>query len=436
MLSNILQTPRVKWITAFLLPIGIFLILFPDYIVRHSFFWVCLATFPVSIITDKSNKFSFFGLCLCCGVLTLFLPTTIGIYVYICSMLLFLGQRMVGGLHVIGIVHAFLASPFFTYISSLISFPIRLQLSLAVSHMLSWSGIENTVEGNVIHLAHHSFMVDGACAGMYLLGYGILFGTIILSLRIRHATIKWYWLILYYSILLGLIIWGNLVRIYLLVVFNIGPDLWMHDAVGLLIYTMQILLPFYLLVKIGTTKSIMSSDVQSLQQFPLRKYIFLFVLLLPMTLRVYEKKSHHKTGHINIHLEGFESEVVKPDVVKLYNEDALMYLKSPVPAYSASHNPMVCWSGSGYVFHKIEKIKTRALEVNIAELKKGEDRLYTAWWFESTKSKTGDHLDWRLRSLKNGEQFYLVNLTCNTRSELLHEIKKLESILLIPLKTS
>lgn len=430
-----LDTGKAKWILACLLPLLSFFILFPDYIVRHSFFWICLLTLPVSIIKDTSCKFPFFRHCLLLCAITLILPTTIGTYVFVCSLLLFIGQQMIGGIHVIGLIHAFLASPFFTYFSSLVSFPIRLQLSRAVSYLLNFSGIESRVDGNIIHLGDQSFLVDQACSGMYLLGYGMLFGTLILSMRIRVKTIKWKRLVLHYSLLFVLIIWGNLVRIYFLVVFNVESGHWMHNGVGLIIYVLQILLPFYLIHRIGMKQTVKESDrAISPPRFPRYKYAFLSILLVLLFVKIDRKKNEESIQQPVISLAGFQSEVVKNNVTKLSNDQALIYLKSPVAAYSADHNPMICWSGSGYEFQKVEKIVVDQFEVNASELKKGTITLHTAWWFESRKSKTGDQLDWRTLALKNGEQFYLVNLTCNTREELISQIEKLTKSSIITTK--
>lgn len=417
---------KTKWVLACLVPLATFFIIFPAYILTHTFFWVCLLTLPISIINDSSQRFPFFGLCLILGGLTLVLPTTIGVYVFVCSLLLFIGQQMMGGIHLIGLIHAFLASPFFTYVSSLVSFPIRLQLSKAVSYLLNYSGIENSTDGNIIHLGNHSFMVDQACSGMYFLGYGMLFGTLILSIRIRTKSIEWKWLVLYYSLLLGLIIWGNLVRIYFLVVFNIGSGHWMHDGIGLIIYLVQILLPFYLILKIGKSRSVKKLNENSpASKFPIFKYALLIVLLVSLFVSVSVKKNEEILKNPVISLNGFDSEVVKKNVTKLHNDHTLIYLKSPVAAYSADHNPMICWSGSGYEFQKVEKITIGKNEVNAAMLKKNSDILYTAWWFESAESKTGDQWDWRWKAINYGENFYLINVTCSTKEKLNHQLKTL-----------
>lgn len=417
------------WIVSILLPIGIFLYAFPDYIIKHTFFWVCLITLPISIIRQPKSKFPFFICCLGLALVSALLPTTIGIYVYVCSMTLFIAQHKLGGIHVVGLVHAFLASPFFTYISNLVSFPIRIQLSKVVSRILTATGFENEVLGNVIVINGHEFLVDQACSGMYLLGYGILFGTIILSLRIRMQSISTAALIRYYGLLLILIIWGNIVRIYILVVGSIEADHWMHEAIGLLLFALQILIPFYFIVNRKPAK-LVSAELTKQTVFPRIQYLTLTAILIVMVF-VVSNRNQPSDDFQSATFPGFEVDRPSTEVIKLTNNESLIYIKKPVAAYNADHNPLICWSGSGYSFKQVDNLTLGDKVINIATLKKGEDVLYTSWWFESVQSQTSNQWDWRWRSFKKGEQFYLVNTTCKTKEELKKQVTNLlrESII-------
>jgi len=412
------------WLLAAGVPLVLFLGFYPDYLRNNTFFWVCIVTLPLSMQATGQNSLNFFGLAIAMGVLTLVLPTTIGIYCVMCLLLIFLMQSIVGRLHFTLLIHALLASPLFSYFSSLVSFPIRLQLSKIVSGLLNMVGYQVTIEGNLVHFGNSSFLVDEACAGMFMLGYGLLFGTLILSHFSKNRQLRIKQLVTYYLLLIGLILSGNIIRITLLIVFEVMPDHWFHEGLGLIVYVGQILVPFYLIVKCTIRKTPVSymprTDLKPI--FPVKKYAILCVMMLLLIGRHQFSMASEIIEPQEIHLSGYDASVVKSGVTKLQNDHALIYIKPPVAAYQADHNPMICWQGSGYHFKKIEKHPVQGLNLNSAELVKGDEKVYTAWWFQSTAHKTGDQLTWRKHALQNNEQFYLINLTCNSKAELERQI--------------
>lgn len=414
----------LPWIIAAIVPLVVFLGFYPHYLRSNTFFWVCIATLPLSMQARGQNKLNFFWLAIIMSVVTLALPTTIGIYCMLCLLLIFLMQSIVGRLHFTLLIHALLASPLFSYFSSLVSFPIRLQLSKIVSWLLNVVGYQVSIEGNLVHLGDRSFLVDEACAGMFMLGYGLLFGTLILSHFSKNRHLNFRQLTGYYLLLIGLILSGNILRISLLIVFGIMPDHWFHEGLGLMVYIGQILVPFYLIVKHSIHRTFLfkipKTDLKPV--FPTKKYALLCIIMLILIGRhQLNMKSEHQEPQ-RVHLSGYDSSIVNDGVTKLQNDHALIYIKPPVAAYRADHNPMICWQGSGYSFKKIEKWLLNDISVNLAELVKSNEKVYTAWWFESANHKTGNQLTWRKHALQNNEQFYLVNLTCKTKAELERQI--------------
>lgn len=412
------------WFIAAGVPLVLFLGFYPHYLRNNTFFWVCIATLPLAMQSTGQHRFNFFWLAIAISVITLVLPTTIGIYSMLCMTLIFLMQSIVGKLHFTLLIHALLASPLFSYFSSLVSFPIRLQLSKIVSWLLNSMGYNVNIEGNLVHLNDNSFLVDEACSGMFMLGYGLLFGTLILAHFAKDRPLGFQKLVGYYLILIGLILVGNIVRIALLIALGIMPDHWFHEGLGIIIYIGQILVPFYLIVKYFASKAptfrISKTDLKPI--FPIKKYAVLCTLLLILISRHQISTKAGDTIANKIHLSGYQSSIINDGVTKLQNDNSIIYVKPPVAAFRADHNPMICWKGSGYSFKKIEKWPINDLDINLAELVKRDDKVYTAWWFESTAHKTGDQLTWRKYALQNDEQFYLINLTCNTKAELEKQI--------------
>lgn len=418
------------WLVSGVFPILIFFIAYPHYIRENMFFWVCILSLPLSVQTLENRKESqlFFTLALVCAIVTLLLPTVIGIYCFLCLTIIFLIQNYTGGATLTLLIHMLLASPLFLYFKSLISFPIRLELSEIVYFILNNAGFNIKIEGNLIHTDTASFLIDEACSGLYLLGYGLLFGTIILSHFSKNHPISLTRLIFYYIILLLLILVGNIVRIAGLIVFEIMPEHWLHETIGILIYAFQILIPFYLIVKYSFGRPHAPISRTKNKKYPTFKYGVLTVLFLTMIARD-QSSNKYEVKNEEIKTGKYTSKLLKNGVVKLQNEISLIYIKSPIAPYKADHNPIVCWKGSGYKFKKIEKKSFFGTQINIAELEKGNEKLYTSWWFESGKSRFGSQLDWRINALKTGERFYLINATFETREKLIEELSHFDKII-------
>ncbi|PIB35273.1 exosortase N [Reichenbachiella sp. 5M10] len=418
------------WTIAAIVPLALFLGFYPQYLRSGTFFWICLLTLPLSMQSRAIGRGRYiFWMGLGVTVVSMVLPTTIGVYVLMCLILILLMESIVGRLNYTLLIHALLASPLFSYFSSLISFPIRLQLSKIVSYMLQSIGADVRIEGNMVQLGSHSFLVDEACAGMHMLGYGLLFGTIILSVFTKNKILSLKALLTYYVILLALIFLGNVVRITLLILFQIESDHWFHEGLGLLLYVCQILIPFYGIVQWGTNKLPVQNMAASRQEhvplFPKWQYAMLCLLMGVLTARQQQKTAGYKPAGQSINLPGYQSIDLGNQIIKLQNTQGLIYIKPPVPAYRADHNPIICWQGSGYSFKRIEKWFIQDIQINHAELIKGEDKIYTAWWFESLEHKTGDQLEWRKYGILHNEDFYLINLTCNTKEELNKQLRTL-----------
>ncbi|MEQ9168047.1 MAG: exosortase N [Fulvivirga sp.] len=418
-----------KWVVAAIIPLAAFFLIYPNYIVESTFFWVCIITLPISIQSQSNGKDRLtFILTIALGTLSLLLPTVMGVYLMICLVLIFLLQSIVGRINYTLIVHMLLASPLFLYVKSLISFPVRLELSKIASNLLQLIGMDVRIEGNMVFSGDSSFLVDEACAGMFMLGYGLLFGTIILSIATRTRALPIYQLTLYYLILLVLILLGNVVRITLLIIFEIMPDQWMHEALGVIIYVFQILIPFYFITNLGS-KHLLGKNHSSIKNglpiFPLKRYAIMLCLLCCVIIAQVSKVNSTPPNQVSFTRVGFKSVGLKNNITKLQNEQALIYIKPPVAPYRADHNPMICWQGSGYKFKKIEKWSVNKTSINHAELIKGDDKIYTAWWFVSENYQTGDQLEWRKQGLMKGESYYLINVTCNSKQELHKQVQNL-----------
>ncbi|HSZ34794.1 MAG TPA: hypothetical protein VK772_15865, partial [Puia sp.] len=61
-------------------------------------------------------------------------------------------------------------------------------------------------------------------------------------------------------------------------------------------------------------------------------------------------------------------------------------------------------------------------------LEKGNDKLYTAWWYDNGELKTISQFTWRWDSFKHNRPWVLVNVTAESESELFKQIRQIRKI--------
>jgi len=165
----------------------------------------------------------------------------------------------------------------------------------------------------------------------------------------------------------------------------------------------------------------------------MKKILTLIPYLLPVLLMLTGwqfRQSHipNDTELANISIPGFDKSTTENGMWKFENDDALIYIKPAVKAFQGSHDPRICWSGSGYEFTKIKKIKIGATDIYTAILTKGNDELHTAWWFDNGEIKTIDEWQWRWTTLSGKSGFRLVNVTTAEQTDLLDLAEKIMDV--------
>jgi len=112
-------------------------------------------------------------------------------------------------------------------------------------------------------------------------------------------------------------------------------------------------------------------------------------------------------------------------MLKFENDKALIYIKPAVKAFQGSHDPRICWQGSGYEFTKIKKINIDDIQLYKAVLTKDTDTLHTAWWFDNGEMKTINEWNWRWTTLSGKSGFNLVNATTANQGDLPQIIREM-----------
>lgn len=325
-----------------------------------------------------------------------------------------------------------LLSPIFKYFNSLIGFPIRLWLSQITGEILK--PIENNIEiaGNIIVINGTEFSVDAACAGLKMLTVSFIIALFIIAFYQRKTkkTFSFFKVLIFLGSTFILNILSNLLRIITLVLFRIMPDTAFHDIIGILCLTLYVILPLFLI-----SKHLFDSVPQSIP-FPTAKgtlpvfnlalnFILIAILFIGASrIGSFSKKALSENDY---YINGYQKEILSTGIMKFENDNSLVYIK-PMNFYAPEHNPMICWTGSGYEFKQINKETICGKEIYTGLIKKDKEMIYTAWWYDNGKHKTINQFDWRWEAAKGKDDYILININAATKDQLIIETKKLLKI--------
>lgn len=350
------------------------------------------------------------------------------------SFLLFL-ENFIGKVSLLFFFVMVLISPLFKFFSDALSFPLRLWLSRTAADTITFAGIKARSAGNIINIDGFDFYIDQACAGLNMLNLSLLISLFIITFHQRKTCRSLSFLaiisVLVFTFLLN--IFSNFFRILLVVIFKIMPGTTMHDLVGLFSLTVYVILPMVWLTgpfvnRFGkhipkneqSNKEGQDSFNKNLRnlfssalvlRYPALQLIF-FGIMVYLSLHP-QKTPAASINDENIQLIGYQKTILENNVLKFENKEALIYMK-PTAFYTPEHNPMVCWTGSGYEFQLINKEVIKGIEVYTGTLIKGKDKIYASWWFDNGPVKTIDQLNWRWQGAKGSKGFYLVNVNAAT----------------------
>ncbi|MGV3503251.1 MAG: archaeosortase/exosortase family protein [Adhaeribacter sp.] len=441
-----------------------------DYLIWDSQWLLALALLPGVARAPGVRSFS---PALLLAVLALALPaallhnTTLYFFAFLTAM--WCGARLLyGRVSAFPLLLLAAASPLFKYVAQILSFPLRLALTSRAAAVLDSLGLEAEAAGNLILIRGEEFSVDPACAGLSMLSLSLILAVFVLA-HLQHGGRPWPgWLT--GGMLAGMLVLNlgaNLLRILLLVLFQVLPGNPLHDVLGLLCLLLYALVPFYLLARLvyrrinkqgpaapnqaaatnrtsatagtaatGGTAATAATDRPtatngiavaegtagpSPSTVSLRGRLFFNFLLLLLLAGIgscLTWKQPPLARKQASPIPGFDSEAMANGVTKYRNGQALVYLK-PVPAfYSTEHHPLICWEGSGYKFRNVRQRSFGAYTVFFGELQKKQEKLYTAWWMDNGSHPTIRQWDWRWRMLKGEAGFQLVNVTVARKEDL------------------
>lgn len=323
-----------------------------------------------------------------------------------------------------------LLSPGLRYVSALFSFPIRLQLSKWSGCLLRLAGFSVQTEGNILLKNGIEMAVDPACMGLQLTGVSLLLGLFFLiwQERQRQKSLPFGWVIAYGVFGFGLTVLCNLFRIMLLVAFGSLPGTGAHEGIGLVCVAIYAWIPSWcmarwLLLRFGNALPVQKSTVP--KQGLARQWQPIWgTVLLVLGVGVLVMASRPTKPAINLfqraHIlplgwrtygNGCFGKTLPNGIIQLAKPGVLIYLKPQPDWFSADHNPLTCWRGSGYELRRVRETILDGHPAYVGELRKHGKSVYSAWWFSNGHITTISQLTLRQQMLWGEHDFFLVNIT-------------------------
>lgn len=379
----------------------------------------------------RSGRFGFPALVL--AVLYLLIPAKTILFAALALAVFFMIESFAGRIQTLAMAALALMSPIFDYFCTIFSFPIRLSLTQVAGSLLRpvYPGIQ--AEGNVLVREGESFAVDPACMGLHMLTASLLAVIILVAVYRRHTNRRLtggsVFLLLGLTFLLNIA--ANLLRILCLVCFSIGPDSFLHGFIGAAFFLLYVLFPGWWLIRYWTrrfdrpVKTPAAGTAGSPTLSLILKNATLLSMMALVTIQGRDQSVNRDISLEATPVPGYTTTTLQDKIIKLENEQVLIYVKPIAGFYASDHQPMICWKGSGYQFKKVQEIKRDGRQYYTAILEKGTDRLYAAWWYETTDTSTISQWNWRWQALTKGKQYALVNVTTATPETLREETRKL-----------
>ncbi len=408
--------------------------------------------FVIRTRPDKKGSYRFAIVALLLMALSFYAPVNTLVYFALVAILLFLVENRYGRVNLLTIAVVILTMPLATYMVNTFSFPVRLWLTSVCGSIFRIAGIPVEVAGNTFTFEGNDFTVDPACMGLNMLITSFIIGLLLFGYYQKRCGREMpVWTVLaYLGIVLLLNIFSNLVRMMLLVLFQVFPGTVMHDTIGIICLLVQVVIPSWIVCRflikpispmssLPGKEDVQPNNAQIYVPAPTTVFrrnglwkgftqLVCCILLWIAALQVVEKKSDNAAPASVATVTGYVATPHSKGIVKLENNASLVYIKQIRWFCDTEHNPMTCWSGSGYKMSQVQETVLGALTMYTGILQKDEDTLYTAWWYGNGTSATNSQLQWRWDMFTGAPAYSLINVTTANRELLDEEITKVADL--------
>ncbi len=338
----------------------------------------------------------------------------------------FIYEYQYGKLNSIPLFLVIIVSPVAIFLSEVVGFEIRLWLTKIAANILHFLNSGYSYSGNIILIGNNEFHVDTECMGLRMVLLSMFISLIFITYHQQKekGQVNMFFIILSLFLSYTFVIVSNLARIILITIFQAPPGSFSHELIGILCFIVYVVLPLWFIIQRMPVRLLEDSEDNIAQP---NKFVFIALVISLISLfalyQFTDIGSGKKTKPGNLSLDyfsdGFSSSLEEHNVLKLTNENFLIYIKPAASFYSADHSPIICWKGSGYKVTKEQIISTPNNKVYYSELRKDRDILYSAWWYDCGTDKTISQYKWRFNDMIKGDDYNLINVISANKDSLM-----------------
>ncbi|WP_202702650.1 exosortase N [Flavobacterium sp. UGB4466] len=263
----------------------------------------------------------------------------------------------------------------------------------------------NKIEGVNFYINNAKITIDTACMGLSMFKTGLLFGAVLMTLEERR--LKQYYgvfqILSFCLLIIALNITSNYFRIVTLIFFNCTQENFLHHAIGLICFTVYQIIPMLFIIKYIKPKT-ENNDSNKIKPKILIVFVS-FTLLLATSIKIKNETETSFHQEVSFEYNTKKGSWVNKEVFKIETPEKLTYIKTP------SHNPMVCWTGSGYKIIESKKVAVNKEEIWFNKMEKDSQNYTSYWWYESNGKKYSSLIEVLLIKLIYGQPIFLINET-------------------------
>ena len=263
----------------------------------------------------------------------------------------------------------------------------------------------NKIEGVNFYINNAKITIDTACMGLSMFKTGLLFGAILMTLEERR--LKQYYgvfqILSFCLLIIALNITSNYFRIVTLIFFNCTQENFLHHAIGLICFTVYQIVPMLFIIKYIKPK-IKNNDANKIKP-KILIVLASFTVLLATSIKIKNETETNFHQEVSSEYHTKKGSWVNKEVFKIETAEKLTYIKTP------SHNPMVCWTGSGYKIIESKKVLANKEEIWFNKMEKDSQNYTSYWWYESNGKKYSSLIEVLLIKLIYGKPIFLINET-------------------------